>query len=408
MVRVDADLLIPGRGAPVRDGVVVVDGSTIVYAGAAGGAPENNGDESVRVSVAMPGLWDCHGHFLGIPSLDLSRLLTDPVPLRAVRCTHDLRAALNAGVTSVRELGGLGLHLAQAVTEGLLEGPAIYGAGAILGTTGGHADVHRFPLDWLTDFAHSGGEMRQCDGVDDCIRAVREQLRRNAKVIKVCASGGVLSEIDDPIHQQFTMRELIAIVDVATMAERVVAAHCHGKPGIMAALAAGVHTIEHGTYLDDEVCDAMRETGAVLVPTRTVVVESSEGDQLPPFAKAKLAAIADRHVEAVALAHERGVTIAMGTDIAVTGANLPASWGHNGRELPLLVESGMTPLEAIEAATANGPLTLGPQAPQSGVLEQGYDADIIALDADPLADIQVMADPNHIVGVWRAGRRVKV
>ena len=408
MVRVDADLLIPGRGAPVRDGVVVVDGSTIVYAGAAGGAPENNGDESVRVSVAMPGLWDCHGHFLGIPSLDLSRLLTDPVPLRAVRCTHDLRAALNAGVTSVRELGGLGLHLAQAVTEGLLEGPAIYGAGAILGTTGGHADVHRFPLDWLTDFAHSGGEMRQCDGVDDCIRAVREQLRRNAKVIKVCASGGVLSEIDDPIHQQFTMRELSAIVDVATMAERVVAAHCHGKPGIMAALAAGVHTIEHGTYLDDEVCDAMRETGAVLVPTRTVVVESSEGDQLPPFAKAKLAAIADRHVEAVALAHERGVTIAMGTDIAVTGANLPASWGHNGRELPLLVESGMTPLEAIEAATANGPLTLGPQAPQSGVLEQGYDADIIALDADPLADIQVMADPNHIVGVWRAGRRVKV
>ena len=408
MVRVDADLLIPGRGAPVRDGVVVVDGSTIVYAGAAGGAPENNGDESVRVSVAMPGLWDCHGHFLGIPSLDLSRLLTDPVPLRAVRCTHDLRAALNAGVTSVRELGGLGLHLAQAVAEGLLEGPAIYGAGAILGTTGGHADVHRFPLDWLTDFAHSGGEMRQCDGVDDCIRAVREQLRRNAKVIKVCASGGVLSEIDDPIHQQFTMRELSAIVDVATMAERVVAAHCHGKPGIMAALAAGVHTIEHGTYLDDEVCDAMRETGAVLVPTRTVVVESSEGDQLPPFAKAKLAAIADRHVEAVALAHERGVTIAMGTDIAVTGANLPASWGHNGRELPLLVESGMTPLEAIEAATANGPLTLGPQAPQSGVLEQGYDADIIALDADPLADIQVMADPNHIVGVWRAGRRVKV
>lgn len=217
-----------------------------------------------------------------------------------------------------------------------------------------------------------------------------------------------MSEIDDPIHQQFTMRELSAIVDVATMAERVVAAHCHGKPGIMAALAAGVHTIEHGTYLDDEVCDAMRETGAVLVPTRTVVVESSEGDQLPPFAKAKLAAIADRHVEAVALAHERGVTIAMGTDIAVTGANLPASWGHNGRELPLLVESGMTPLEAIEAATANGPLTLGPQAPQSGVLEQGYDADIIALDADPLADIQVMADPNHIVGVWRAGRRVKV
>lgn len=405
--RIAAEMLIPGRGAPLRDGVVILDGATIAYAGPAAGAPQNSSWNTVRVVAAMPGLWECHGHFLGVRSLDLSHLVTDPRPLRAARCAHDLRAALEAGVTSVREVGGLGVYMSQVVAEGLLEGPAIYGAGAILGTTGGHADVHQFPQAWLTHFGQSGGDLRQCDGVDDCIRAVREQLRRSAKLIKVCASGGVLSEVDDPIHQQFTVAELRAIVEVAAMAERVVAAHCHGKPGILSALEAGVHTIEHGTYLDEEVCDAMRETGAVLVPTRTIIAESLESDRLPPYAKAKMAAIADRHAAAVALAHERAVTIAAGTDIAYSGSDLPASWGRNGRELALLVAAGMTPLEAIEAATANGPMTLGPQAPRSGLLAEGFDADLIALDGDPLDDIEILANPAHVIGVWRAGRRVK-
>jgi imidazolonepropionase-like amidohydrolase len=405
--RIEADLLIPGRGAALRDGVVVLDGATIAYAGPGAGAPGGSTDDTVRVAVVMPGLWDCHGHFLGVRSLDFSRWVTDPMPLRAARCARDLRAALDAGITSVREVGGLGVYLSQAVVEGTLDGPAIYGAGAILGTTGGHADVHRFPQAWLTDFARSGGELRQCDGVDDCIRAVREQLRRNAKLIKVCASGGVLSEIDDPIHQQFTVAELRAIVEVAAMAERVVAAHCHGKPGMMAALEAGVRTIEHGTYLDEETCDAMLETGALLVPTRTIIAETLMSDDLPPYAKTKMTAIADRHTAAVTLAHERGVTIAAGTDIALSDGDLPSSWGRNGRELPLLVEAGMTPLEAIEAATANGPMTLGPQAPRSGMLAEGYDADLVALDGDPLEDVQILADPDHIIGVWRAGRRVK-
>jgi imidazolonepropionase-like amidohydrolase len=186
-----------------------------------------------------------------------------------------------------------------------------------------------------------------------------------------------------------------------------VAAHCHGKPGMMAALEAGVGTIEHGTYLDEEACDAMREAGVILVPTRTIIQETLDSGALPPYAKVKMAAIADRHAAAVALAHERGVTIAMGTDIAFTGPELPDSWGRNGRELPLLVGAGLTPLQAIEAATANGPRTLGLQGPHSGLLIEGYDADLIALAADPLADINVLAEPDHVVGVWRGGRRVK-
>jgi imidazolonepropionase-like amidohydrolase len=194
---------------------------------------------------------------------------------------------------------------------------------------------------------------------------------------------------------------------VAGLAERVVAAHCHGKPGMLAALEAGVRTIEHGTYLDEEVCAAMRETGAVLVPTRTIIEEILAAGNAPPYAMTKLRAIADRHAAALTMAHENGVTIAMGTDIACTGADLPNSWGRNGGELALMVKAGLTPLQAIEAATANGPLTLGPQAPKAGLLEPGYRADVIILDADPVADITVLADPAHVTGVWLAGRRVK-
>jgi imidazolonepropionase-like amidohydrolase len=218
----------------------------------------------------------------------------------------------------------------------------------------------------------------------------------------------VLSEVDDPVHQQFTLAELRAVVEVAGLAERVVAAHCHGKPGIIAALEAGVRTIEHGTYLDDECCDAMRETGAILIPTRTIIEDIlANSAAVPGYALAKLVKMADVHSEAVTRAHSRGVTIAAGTDIALTGRDQPNSWGQNGKELGHLVSLGMTPAEAIEAATATAPRTLGPQAPRSGRLAAGYDADVITLDADPLADIAVLADPARVTRVWTAGRQVK-
>jgi imidazolonepropionase-like amidohydrolase len=408
MQRIEADLLIPGCGEPVPDGVVVLDGSRIDYAGPAGMAPPTPGVPVWRAATVMPGMWDCHGHFLGARTFDLGRLPLEPLALRAARSARDLRAALDAGVTSVREVGGLGVELARAVAEGVLDGPAIYAAGAILSTTGGHGDLHSFPLDWVEAFASVTGTMRLADGPDECARATREQLRRNAKVIKVCASGGVLSEVDDPIHQQFTMAELRAIVEVAGLADRAVAAHCHGKPGIMAALRAGVRTIEHGTYLDDECCDAMRETGAILVPTRTIIEDIlANKPVVPDYAVAKLEATADIHAQAVTRAYEHGVTIAMGTDIGLTGPDRPNAWGQNGSEPGYLVKLGLTPLEAIEATTATGPLTLGPQAPRSGRLAEGYDADVITLDADPLADIGVLADPDRVTGVWTGGRRVK-
>lgn len=408
MERIEAELLIPGRGEPVRDGVVIFDGSAISYAGPADTAPTTPGARVHAATTVMPGMWDCHGHLVGIRHLDLTKLPLEPAPLRAIRAVHDLANALDAGITSVREVGGLGIHLARAVAEGVIDGPTIYAAGSILSTTGGHGDLHAYPLAWMNDFSHHFGDMRLADGEAECMRAVREQLRSNAKIIKVCASGGVMSEVDDPIHQQFTVAELRVVVEVAGMADRAVAAHCHGKPGIMAAIEAGVRTIEHGTYADDEACQAMRETGTIMVPTRTIVASILDNlDAVPHYAAAKLSALAQSHSEAVCRAIEHGVTIAMGSDIAITGRDMPCSWGNNGAEVVHMAKLGMTPLQAIEAATATAPSTLGPQAPRSGKLESGYDADVLILDADPLTDIAVLAQPEHITGVWTAGRRVK-
>ena len=408
MDRIEAGLLIPGDGQPLRDGVVLVDGAAISYAGPASNAPDTPGAIAVKAAVVMPGMWDCHGHFLGTRSMDLTKLPQEPTAQRCARAVHDLHNTINAGITSVREVGGLGIHLAKVVAEGLLTGPSIYSAGAVLSTTGGHGDLHCYPLAWVSDFCRDDGTLRLADGTAECMRAAREQLRRGARVIKVCASGGVLSELDSPIHQQFTVAELRAIVEVAGLADRVVAAHCHGKPGIMAAIEAGVATIEHGSYLDEEACDAMVDNGTILVPTRSII-ESILANlaHVPPYAAAKLTALAETHANAVQMAIERGVTVAMGTDIGVTGMDLPNSWGTNGSELGYLVSLGMTPLQAIETATAIAPRTLGAQAPRAGVLAEGFDADLLMLDADPLADVSVLAQPEHVTGVWVGGRRVK-
>jgi imidazolonepropionase-like amidohydrolase len=408
--RIDADVLIPGNAEPITDGTVIMDGNTIAFAGPTAEAPDVPGADLVRAPAVMPGMWDCHGHFMGLRDAGMGTYFTASVQLRSARAAKDAETALQAGFTSVREAGGIGVHLAAAVNEGTLLGPSIYAPGAILSTTGGHGDLHNVPLEWVHDLNHLDGEMRLCDGVAECIRAVREQLRLNARVIKICASGGVMSEVDDPIHQQFRADELRAIVETAAMADRVVMAHCHGKPGIMAALEAGVRTIEHGTYLDDEACDAMRELDAILVPTRYIVVRllkagTSSGMSAENYRK--LAEIADTHGDAISRAHAAGVTIAAGTDIFQSGAQLPVGWGQNGAELALLVEAGLSAVEAIAAATAIAPATLGPQAPHAGVLADGYDADVITLSANPLTDIGLLGEPENVTGVWKHGVRVK-
>jgi len=237
----------------------------------------------------MPGMWDCHCHLHGISRFSLEDMLITPVPTAAARAAKDAEAALQAGFTSLREAGGMGIWLVPAIEEGTVNGPSIYSAGSVLSQTGGHADVHSLPAGWVASACEDGRFLQLCDGVPECLRVVWLQLRKNAKVIKVCASGGVASIVDDPVHQQFSDEELRAIVSEAARAGRAVMAHCHGKPGIMAALRAGAHSIEHGSYLDEEAAAAMREAGAILVPTRSIIERMLAGeDKVPPPAYRKI------------------------------------------------------------------------------------------------------------------------
>jgi imidazolonepropionase-like amidohydrolase len=408
MHRIEANTLIPGTGTPIENGCVITEGGAITYAGPSQDAPPSPEATVTRVPVVMPGMWDAHAHFTGLPTPDLDTLVRISPELRAIRSVRDARAALMAGFTSIREAGGDGIHLARAVEEGSIIGPSIYAAGSILSMTGGHGDLHSYPLAWLT--GEDNGMLELCDGVPECLKATRKQLRRNAKVIKVCASGGVLSEIDHPIHQQFSLEELKAIVEEAARADRVVMAHCHGKPGIKAALDAGAATIEHGTHLDEETAAQMKDQGAILVPTRFIVERLLAGGRqagAAEYAMRKLEAMADRHLQAMTLAHEAGVTIALGTDMATSGPTSAVPWGANGEEVIYLTRAGMSPSDVITAATFNGPKTLGPQAPKSGLLAERYDADIIAVASNPLDDVTVLAHPTNITHVWKAGTLVK-
>lgn len=404
--RIEATRLIPGRGDVIADGVVVIEGSSIAYAGPASNAPTTPDAEVVTTDTVMPGMWECHGHFIGIYTANIDEAFITRPQLASMRVTADARRVLEAGFTSVREMGGLGTFLGRSIEEGAVVGPNVYGSGSMLSMTAGHGDTHSLDLD-VARLLHTNiwGEDNIVDGPDECRAGVRRMLRLGAKVIKVHASGGVLSELDDPHLPQFSKEELEAIVDEATRMERLVGAHCHGKRGIIAALEAGVKTIEHGTFLDEEAADAMVETGAVLVPTRFILdllMREGEKRGLPEYAKEKLAMTAEAHEDGIALAIEKGVKIALGTDIWATGI-----WGRNAEELPLMVACGMTPLQAIEMATANGPATLGPQAPNTGQLIADMDADVICVSSDPSVDVSILADPGNVTHVFKGGVRYK-
>jgi imidazolonepropionase-like amidohydrolase len=408
-VRIEADLLIPGRGEPIDDGTVIVDGAVITYAGPSAAAPASPDATVIEVPVVMPGLWDCHAHLFGSPSWSLEGVAWVAPAAAGARATADLARYLEGGVTSVREVGGYGVELAPVVAEGSITGPSIYGAGEVLSTTGGHGDIHSIPLDIYEGISVRSRIIgRLADGPSECIKAVREQLRRNARVIKICASGGVMSEVDHPVHQQFSDEELQAIVAEAARAERVVAAHCHGKPGIMAALRAGVKTIEHGSYLDEEAAALMKEKNAILVPTRFIVEELLGMEaQVPGYAYRKITGLADTHAQALKIAVANGVKVAMGTDIFPSGPVHGFRYSLASREIRHLTEAGLTPLQAIEAATATGPLTLGAQAPRSGRLQQGFEADLVGLDRSPLELDSIWGDPERVTHVWKAGHLVK-
>jgi len=195
MQRIEADVLITGTNDVVKNGCVLIDGTKISFAGPIESAPKQNyGDVTTNVRVIMPGMWDAHAHLVGLKTSDLSEDLRTPTAVLAARAAKDAERALAAGFTSVRETGGLGVHIARVSAEGTLNAPHIYAAGAALSQTGGHGDVHSFPIEFvLRRFQEFWGAKVLCDGVPECLKAARSQLRLGAKLIKICASGGVLS-----------------------------------------------------------------------------------------------------------------------------------------------------------------------------------------------------------------------
>ncbi len=405
--RYDAEVVIFGNGESIKDGSVVVENSQIVYAGESEHAPTAKTVQ--ECNTIMPGLWECHGHFIGLEKLDFNQeFFTHPFH-QAMRVVEDARVALYSGVTTVREVGGYGVYLKRVIQEGTVPGPRVYSSGGMLSITGGHGDLHSLPIGvWNYLSLHSDHWMfNTVDGVAECLKGVRKQLRQGAEVIKFHASGGVLSELDDPINQQFSTEEVKAIVEEATRANVAVAAHCHGAPGIKNALEAGVKTIEHGTYLDDELAELMIEKDAILVPTRFIIEESLKmRDMLPEYARIKMDQSAGRHWEALKLAIRKGVTIAMGTDIAGSRKSPLNRWGDNAKELEYYVKAGMDPMSAIVTATGNGPKTLGPRAPRSGMLKEGYDADLLLLRKNPLEDITILQDSANFQAVIKSGSPV--
>ncbi|KAL2674269.1 hypothetical protein Neosp_012720 [[Neocosmospora] mangrovei] len=411
--------LIPGRGEPIFNAAVgiSVDTRSITFVGPQSELPSSLVSlPRVSVQYLLPGLWDCHTHFIGTVNVDFpDMILTHPAMLGAA-ITRGLHQTLMAGFTSVRDVGSYATEVAPLVESGIILGPNIFGAGAAIGITGGSCDACTLPSDYVYSRQGTSGSnpwpgvsaLVLADGVDECRKAVRQQIRRGARCIKVVATGGVLSTQDDPKYRQYSDAELAALVDEATLQGRSVAIHAHGKDGIMAAVRAGAHTIEHGSYIDDEAAELMAEKGVTLVATRHVVEAGLKNlDKLNPPTAKKMVNIAESHLRAYQTAVRKGVKIALGTDTAGSDPGADTAHGKNGHEVAYAVKAGLTPLQAIEAGTINSAETLGALAPKKGLIQKGWDADLIALEENPLDNIHLFNSPENIRYVWKGGLLVK-
>lgn len=372
--------------------VVVKDGKiTAVESGYAD--PSKFGDSVTTIDLkkhtVMPGLMDMHTHLM---MQHHKKVYSDKFFLNdadfALRSTTYAKKTLMAGFTTVRELGDNGTNsvsLRKAIESGWIVGPRIYTAGKSLATTGGHAD----PTNGMKgSFRRDGTPVDGVvNGVDDARKAVRQRYKDGADLIKLTATGGVLSLAVNGQNPQFTKDELDAIVEIAKDYEMTVAVHAHGTEGMKRAVLAGVDSIEHGTYMTPEVMRLMRERGTYYVPTLMagdwVAMKSREDDYFPAVVRPKAAAIGPVIMKTFAKAHAAGVKIAFGTDSGVS------PHGDNAREFELMVAGGMTPMQAIQAATLEASKLLKIDD-KLGTLEEGKFADLIAVKGDPIENISLL------------------
>jgi len=405
---VHAGTLIDGTdAAPRRDMALALRGDRILSVGPWSAAKPPAGATVVDLSksTVLPGLIDAHVHLsmtIG-PGWETEPVRSDMAEV-AIEATVNAARTLRAGFTTVRNVGdfsGETVALRQAIDAGRIEGPHVLTARSMLTMTGGHGD-------WTNAFSAGvrlvppGPDLSGvCDSPDACRLAVRVQVKYGADVIKISATGGVLSKGDDIGARQFSDAELEAIVSEAHALGRKVAAHAHGTDGIKAAVRAGVDSIEHGSILDDEAVRLMKEHGTWLVPTllagETVEARAKAGG-VPAWAAAKALAVRPLMTGSFARAVKAGVKIAFGTDSGVS------AHGDNAREFVLMVGGGMTPAAAIRAATRDAATLLGVGADR-GTLEPGRRADFIAVAGDPLTDVTLLSRPE---AVWQDGRAVRL
>ena len=379
--------VIDGTGSePVKGRAVVVEDGRI-----AGVVDEARAPRGERVDLAgqtlLPGLINCHVHLcLGAEPDPVRPLREEPLAFTAIKALARARQTVEAGVTTVRDLGGreyAELAVRRAVQDGLFAGPRILAAGRVICMTGGHGH-------WLA---------READGPDDARKAVREQLKAGADVIKIIATGGVMTPGVEPGSPQLTLEEMRAAIEEAAKAGRRTAAHAQGASGIRDAVLAGISSIEHGIYLTEEIIARMRQEGTYLVPTLiapTAIAAGGLAAGIPDFMVRKAEAVIPAHVASFQQALRSGVLIAAGAD---SGTPLNPH-GSLVPELELMVKYGMTPLGAIRAATSAAADLLGLGA-TIGRIAPGYAADLIAVAANPAERIQALGDVRR---VWLGGR----
>src|SRR5271154_2614332 len=380
-------------GNEAADQTIVVTGDKITAIAATASTPAQAGDKEIdlRGLTVLPGMIDAHTHLTGNPEFDpYVELTTTPIK-EALNGVRNANTTLMAGFTTVRNVGAAGysdVALRDEINAGHFPGPHMLVSGPPLGITGGHCDENLLPFEYHVT----------SDGVADGIPAVQQKVRQNIKygvdLIKICATGGVLSKGDDPQASQYTLEEMKAIVADAHRLGRKVAAHAHGSQGILWATEAGVDSIEHGSYMNDEDIAAMKQHGNYFVPTAYLVDWMQQSGHLPAFYAQKMKDVSAVEKSNAKKAIAAGVKVALGTDAAVY------PHGLNAHELDVYVNQfGMTPLAALQTATLNA-ADLMSWTNHVGAIEPGKWADIIAVNGDPLKDVRLL---QNVPFVMKAG-----
>ena len=386
--------ILDGLGHRLERGTLVIEGARIVAVGSDRDIRPPKGAQRIdgRGLTVLPGLIDCHVHLcLGAEADVVAAVERDSSTLTLLKAAELARRTLQAGFTTVRDVGFRDhavFALKQAIESGMTPGPRILAAGLAICMPGGHA---RFIG-------------REASGVEAVRAAVRDQLAAGAEVIKLIASGGVLTPGTSPDEAQMTIEELTAAVEVAVANGRHVAAHAHGASGMKNALRAGVHSIEHATLMDDEAAEMMTQRGVFMVPTLSALATTAAcpvGCGIPDSARTKARNMVNRHEKSFRAAVRRGVPIALGTD-AGTPFN---QHGENAQELERMVALGMTPMEAIMTTTSAAARLLGIDQ-DIGTIAAGKQADLLFVEGNPLRNIGRLLKREQIAGVMQRGRFV--